>query len=562
MLISLHVKNLALVEEAEVIFTEGLNILTGETGAGKSIIIGSINLALGAKADKDIIRSGADYALIELTFSVDNPEVTELLKSMDLTVEDDGCIVIQRKIMPGRSVSRINGETVTAQGLKNLAGKLLDIHGQHEHQTLLKAANHRDILDSFGTDSLFSLKKELKQKYHDYMEISRKLDKEGLDESARKREMELLLFEIREIEGASLTPGEDEQIEKEYQRMKNAGKIRAAIVTAHGITGYDRAGSAGLEIGRALKEIMTVTAMDGEISSLTAQLKDIDALLNDFNHAAADYLTSLEFDDEKFITTETRLNLLNYLKSKYQASLAGIINLVTEKSERLAVLTDYENYRANLLGERNKLKEELLAKCKQISKIRTELGEFLKNNLIKALFELNFPHIRFETRITIDEESFNTDGYDQVTFMIAPNPGEELKPLNQIASGGELSRIMLALKTLKADIEDKGTLIFDEIDAGISGKTAWKVAERLGLLGKNHQVVCITHLSQIAAMADTHFAIKKEVINDRTITIIEKLSENESINELGRLLGAEDITEAVLSNALEMKELALQFKNN
>jgi len=560
LLISLHVKNLALVEEAEIIFTEGLNILTGETGAGKSIIIGSINLALGAKAEKDIIRSGAEYALVELTFAVSNPEIINLLETMDLPIEDDGYVIIQRKIMPGRSISKINGEAITNTQLKNLAGRLLDIHGQHEHQTLLKAANHREILDSFGAEALLPIKDELKQIYTEYLAVNRELNKEGLEESARKREMELLEFEIREIENASLKIGEDEFIEKEFHRMNNAGKIREAIVSAHCVTGYDRDGSAGSEIGRALKEIMAVAAMDDNLSSLTDQLNDIDALLNDFNRSAADYLSTLEFDDEQFITIENRLNLLNYLKSKYQNTLEGVINLIEEKNTRLSVLADYENYRNGLLDKQEKLSDEILEKCRKISSVRKELAEFLQENLVKALIELNFPHLRFETRIESDEESFNTEGFDQIVFMIAPNLGEELKPLSQIASGGELSRIMLALKTIKAGIEDKGTLIFDEIDAGISGKTAWKVAERLGILGKNHQVICITHLPQIAAMADTHFAIKKDVVNERTLTTIEKMSEKESISELGRLLGGEEITETVLSNAMEMKELALEFK--
>jgi len=556
------VKNLALVEETEVFFTEGLNILTGETGAGKSIIIGSINLALGSKADKDIIRSGAEYALIELTFTIDNPEITALLKTMDLPIEDDGSIILQRKIMPGRSVIRLNGETIPAVQLKSLAGKLLDIHGQHEHQTLLKATNHREILDSFGAESLAPLKNELKQIYHEYKTISSELEKEGLEEAGRKREMELLDFEIREIESASLVIGEDEKIEKEFHKMNNVGKIRKAVANAHGITGYDRAGSAGTDIGRALKEIKAISLMDEELVTLSEQLRDIDTLLNDFNRYAADYLVSLEFDDEKFNAVENRLSHLYNLKNKYQNTIEGIIILAEKKKKRMAVLADYENYRAGLLKKQQELKESILDKCRQISAIREKLGEFLQENLIKALIDLNFPYIRFETAITYDEENFGADGFDQVAFMIAPNPGEELRPLNQIASGGELSRIMLALKTLKADVEDKETLIFDEIDTGISGKTAWKVAERLGILGKGHQVICITHLSQIAAMADTHFAIKKEVINDRTVTKINKLAEKESINELGRLLGAENITDAVLKNALEMKELALKFKNN
>jgi len=560
LLISLHVKNLALIEETEVFFAPGLNILTGETGAGKSIIIGSVNLALGAKADKDIIRSGAEYALIELMFEIKLQEQLDIIRSYDIPIEEDGIVVLQRKVMPNRSMIKINGETVTAAILKKLAGMLLDIHGQHEHQTLLKAANHREILDSFGYEELNPLKNDLKQIFKEYTAINRELNKEENEESARKREQDLLEFEIREIESLNLVIGEDTLLEKEYQRMSNSGKIREAVVFAHGITGYDKDGSAGAEIGRALKEIMAVAAIDGEVNTLTEQLSDIDALINDFNRSAVDYLSALEFDEQKFIITENRLNQLNHIKNKYQTPIAGIIALKEEKKTRLADLSDYDNYRAKISEKAAVLKREIAEKCRQISAIRKKLSVGFKDNMIKALIDLNFPHIRFEAEISSADENISAEGYDNVIFMIAPNPGEALKPLNQIASGGELSRIMLALKTLKADVLDKGTLIFDEIDAGISGKTAWKVAERLAILGKGNQVICITHLPQIAAMADAHFAIKKEVIKERTTTSISKMTEEEIIYELARLLGTENITDAVLTNAGEMKELASKFK--
>lgn len=562
MLISLHVKNLALIEETEVFFSGGLNILTGETGAGKSIIIGSINLALGAKADKDIIRSGADYALIELTFELNRSEQFEFIRKLDIPLEEDKIIVLKRKIMPGRSVIRLNGETVSASQLKNLAGMLINIHGQNEHQALLKTANHREILDSFGSEQLKPLKNELRQLYKEYSALNRDLENENLEESARRREQELLDFEIREIENAALSIGEDIQLEKEYQKMSNSGKIREAVLAAHSITGYDRQDSAGAEIGRALKEVKSVSLMDEDITALAAQLTDIDALLNDFNRTAADYLTTLEFDDEQFRLTENRLNQLNHLKSKYLSSIEGIISLKEEKIARMEVLADYENYRAGLDDRLRALKKKIIGLCLRISEIRRELSLFLQDNMIKALIDLNFSQIRFEVDILSDEADFSPEGFDRVIFMIAPNPGEELRPLNQIASGGELSRIMLALKTLKADVEDKGTLIFDEIDAGISGKTAWKVSERLGILAKNHQVILITHLPQIAAMADSHFVINKDIVNERTITSINKMADKELVNELARLLGSDQITDAVLTNAIEMKELASKFKDN
>ncbi len=560
MLISLHVKNLALIEEEEVYFTEGLNILTGETGAGKSIIIGSINLALGAKADKEYIRSGAEYALVELVFDLQEDTQRELIEAMELPVEEDGTLIIQRKILPSRSVCKVNGETVSAGQLKNLASVLLDIHGQHEHQSLLKPANHKDLLDTFAGEKLLSYKAELRAFYDKYTKIVKELAKEETDEATRQREIDLLHYEIKEIEEAAIQSQEDEQVEKEYQKMRNAGKIREAVVLAHGLTGYENGNGAGEGIGRALREIKNVSGLDEEVLSLTGQLQEIDDLLNDFNRSAANYLSELDFDEETFRQTEDRLNIINHLKNKYGTTISKILEYRDEQEKRLSLLEDYENYKQGLLTQKEQLKEQILQKCKVISEIRNAQGKALAEQMRKALVDLNFPEVRFQVEVESCVEEFGADGYDKVVFMIAPNPGEALKPLQQIASGGELSRIMLALKTVQADKNEIHTLIFDEVDAGISGKTAWKVSEKLGLLGAGHQVICITHLPQIAAMADTHFAITKKVEQERTMTSIQKIDGDDSIYELARLLGSDTITDAVISNAKEMKELAVKSK--
>ena len=564
MLLSLSVKNLALVEEAEVFFDEGLNILTGETGAGKSIILGSINLALGGagRGEKatDIIRSGADHALIELTFQLDDPGQIQAVRELGIFAEDDGILVLSRRIMPGRGSVKINGETINAGQLKSLAGLLLDIHGQHERGTLLKAANHREILDDFGREDLERLKTALKSCHKQYGDISRELEKAAGDATGRERELSLLEFEIKEIEAAALIVGEDEGLEMDYRRMNNAVKIREGLKKAHAITGYDDVASAGAGMGRALKELGAVSTLDGEIEGLAGQLNDIDALLSDFNRALAEYLTALEFDDEQFLAVESRLNLLNHLKVKYAASIEGILAEKEKKCRRVERLLDFAGYRDALRKEQAALREQVLCLCRQISVIRQELAAALAANMRLALHDLNFPHVRFEVQVNADENAPGPEGFDDVVFMIAPNVGEDLRSLHQIASGGELSRIMLALKTIKAGQEDVGTLIFDEIDAGISGKTAWKVAERLAVLAREHQVVCITHLAQIAAMADAHFVIKKDVVGGRTLTTIGKLGDDAAVAELARLLGTQEISEAVLTNAAEMRALAVEFK--
>lgn len=558
MLRSLHVKNLALIDETEVSFTEGLNILTGETGAGKSVIIGSINLALGAKADKEMIRSGAEYALVELVFDVGNERQSRAIQELELPVEE-GQVIIQRKIMPSRSVCKVCGETVTARQLKQLAEILIDIHGQHEHQSLLQAARQLEILDAYAGEELETSKKTLKETYRQYKQVQEELFSSQVDEETRRREISLAEFECKEIEEAALTAGEDEEVEKAYQKMLYAQRIKEAAVNVHGLCGYEDNGMGSL-MGRALKEIRSVSAYDDALQEFEKQLLDMDGLLNDYNRAMAEYLANLEFDAGLFDQTERRLNLLNHLKSKYGSSVEEILSYYERAQETISKYQDYDAYRMELSGKADALKAEVLTRCEEISGIRVKNAHRLSKEMRTALEDLNFDHVAFRIQVTPSEERMGENGYDQVTFLISTNTGEALKELTQVASGGELSRIMLALKTVLAGKDEIETLIFDEIDTGISGRTAWKVSEKMGILGKGHQLICITHLPQIAAMADTHFYIEKQVSNDRAITAIRELEETESVEELARMLGGAQITENVLKNAEEMKDLARKTK--
>lgn len=558
MLESLHVKNLALIEEQEVQFGKGLNILTGETGAGKSIIIGSINLALGAKADREAIRSGAEYALVELVFSL-TEEQKKQIKEMDLTIEEDGTFLLSRKLMPGKSVCRVGGELVSASQLKELSGILIDLYGQHEHQSLLKPITYQKMLDNYAGNDIILYKQRLSEKLQEYRQLQRKLEAQSMDSEQRERQVRLLSFEVEEIEAAGLCP-EDEQVEKQYRRMSNAKKIKETVYQVHAMTGYEGEESAGPIIGHALRELKTVMREDEQAQTLVDQLEDIDALLNDFNRSMAQYLDSLEFDEEEFFQLEERLNVLNHLKSKYGDTIEEIEKALAKKQEELQRLQNYEQYLSSLQQEEKQQKDRVLELCAQISRCRKEAALPLSEKLRQAMVDLNFLDVDFQITVTEKEEAFTQDGYDQVEFLISTNPGESKRPLWQIASGGELSRIMLAFKTVLADKEETGTLIFDEIDTGISGKTAWKVAEKLGKLSKGHQVICITHLAQIAAMADEHFLIEKGVKNERTQTGIRRLSEQESLEELARLLGSGEMTKAVLDNAGEMRKNALEVK--
>lgn len=558
MLQSLHVKNLALIDETEVTFGGGLNILSGETGAGKSIIIGSINLALGAKADKDMIRSGADYALVELVFDVEDPVQVRAIQEMDFPLED-GQLILQRKIMENRSQCKVCGETVTAKQLRQLSEILIDIHGQHEHQSLLKETKQLEILDSYTGSVLSEKKEKLGELYRQYREKCRELSANDTDEETRKRECALAEFECREIEEAALVPGEDAEVERAYQRMSNAKKIEEAAVSAHALCGYEN-GGAGSLIARAIREIRTVSAYDGALQEYEKQLLDIDGLLNDYNREMAEYLAGLEFDAGEFEQTETRLNLLNRLKSKYGNTVEEMLAYRERAAETIEKYRNFDAYRAALEKETEMLKKQALALAGEISALRGENARALSEKMREALLDLNFGQAVFEIRVEPDEERLSENGFDSVRFLISVNPGEPVRELSQVASGGELSRIMLALKTLLADKDEIGTLIFDEIDTGISGRTAWKVSEKMGIIGRAHQLICITHLPQIAAMADVHFVIEKQVENNRSITRIRELAKEESVEELARMLGGDAITESALTNAREMKEMAKKTK--
>lgn len=554
MLTHLHVKNLALIEEAEIDFSEGLNILTGETGAGKSIVIGSVGLALGDKLSRDMLREGADYGLVELVFQVSRESQRKRLLELGVVPEEDQ-VIISRKILDKRSMNRINGETVSLSQLKETASVLIDIHGQHEHQSLLQKKKHLEILDEFSKEELEPVKAELAKAYHRFKELSKKQEEARLDEESRLREISLLEFQLDEIEKAGIVLGEDEELEQQYRRMTHGKRIMEAAGAAYGMTGYEEPQAAGGMIGHALRELQSVASYDEELSPLLEQLSDIDGLLNDFNRDMAEYLTSLEFSGETFYQTEERLNLLNQLKAKYGKTLEQVLAWQEESRERLKRLLDYDAYLLELKEDLEATEEELSKLCDQATMIRKKEAERLCQKIREHLVDLNFLDVSFEMQFEA-LPGYTALGRDDVEFLISVNPGEPMRPLMKIASGGELSRIMLAIKTVLADKDDIDAVIFDEIDVGISGRTAQKVSEKMMLIGKTRQVICITHLAQIAAMADSHYRIEKLVKNGETRTQIRKLKKEEEIEELARILGGAKITDAVMKNAEEMKALA------
>lgn len=556
MLQNLHVKNLALINETEVEFKDGLNILSGETGAGKSIIIGSINLALGEKVQKEMLRDNADTALVELVFYVENPATLEAVRALGIEVEDE-TIILSRKITAGRAIARINGEAVSASKMKEAAALLIDIHGQHEHQSLLSKRKHLEILDLFAKDLLREQKQKLSVCYREYRKLLDELEQSDSDTEERARELSFLEYEVKEIEDANLTLGEDVELEEQFRKYANGKKILDAIHVVQAATAEEDE-SASERISRAVRELAGVSGYDKRVEELENQLTEIDNLLGDFNREVASYLSEEEFDNETYFEIEKRLDFINHLKSKYGNSIEQILESYNSKCERIAVLKNYDEYLNQLLSKINHKKQELTQLSDEVSAIRQKESVVLTNAIRQALMDLNFLDVRFTMEFR--KIDFTENGTDEVEFMISTNPGEPLKPLGKVASGGELSRIMLAIKTVLAENDHIETLIFDEIDSGISGRTAQMVSEKMNELGRSHQIICITHLPQIAAMADTHFLIEKSVENDTTVSHIHELSDEESVQELARMLGGVEITDKVVENAREMKKMAYMKK--
>lgn len=548
MLFHLYVKNLALIDSAQVEFDDGLNILTGETGAGKSIIIGSVNVALGAKASKDLIRQGCDSAYVELVFSVTDEKKRKELERLDVYPDDDNLIIISKKIMPARSIGKINGETVTSARLREITGLLIDIHGQHEHQSLLYHARHLEILDEYGKSRTAGLKLHIAQKYREYTELKKKLESLNLNQEQRIREMDFCRFEIDEIENAALRPGEEEECQSVYRRFANSKKLTEGLAFAYEAVSTE-------EISKALRAVDDAMKYDDSIAGIRDQLYDVDSLLSDLTRDISACMEELTFDGEAFSQVEERLDLIRNLESKYGKTIDDVLVSLEEKKQKLEELENYDLLRLQTEKALELAEKALEKDSGELSGLRREIAEELTEKIEDSLKELNFLDVKFQMEFR-RLDHYTPGGYDEAEFMISTNPGEPVRPLGMVASGGELSRIMLAVKTVLAETDDIPTLIFDEIDTGISGRTAQMVSEKLRVIANSHQVICITHLPQIAAMADSHFEIRKTVEEGRTATTIRPLDREQMTEELARLLGGAEITDTVRQNAREMKALA------
>ena len=554
MLRSLHIKNLAIVDETDIVFGPGLNVLTGETGAGKSILLGGILLGLGGRVQKHLLPENGAPTIVELCFEVPDAGTLDALRALGIHPEDDGTILIRRRIEEGRSTLRVNDETFTAGAVREAAGLLLDLYGQEEHESLRGTKKQLALIDEYGGTALLKLRAETGKAYAAMKDAAAKTEALSIGEEERQRRIDLLRFETEEIRNADIRPGEEAQLEDEMRLLSHAEKISEAAGTAYALSGYE-SGAGGDSVGKALLAMERVREYSEELASLTDELAEIDSLLNDFNRDLSGFLDTFGVDEERYAEVTQRLDEIRHLTRKFGGSEESVLRALDEKDEELAQLETLDEAREAAQKQMNAAKQRLAEQAAALTEERKRSAEAFSAAVIRELSDLNFPKVDFAAELR-QEGPVRADGADSAELMISLNPGSGRKPLKDTVSGGELSRIMLAVKAIFAQKEEAGTLFFDEIDAGISGRTAQKVAEKLCKVAKERQVLCITHLPQIAAMANQHFLIEKETGENYTHSGIRLLKEEETVLELARMIGGTAVTEQVIRSAQEMKALS------
>lgn len=552
MIENLSVRNFALIKEAHIDFKDGLNVLTGETGSGKSILLGSLNLALGMRANKDVIRDDNDETSVTMSFNVTDNELLEYFKSLDISIED-GRIVIYRKISHDKNVVKINDEPCTLLKLRSVTERLIDVYGQHDGEDLRKNSKHIEFLDTFIGNDVTKAKKELTKYYNELSEIEDKLLSFNLDERMKLREIDLLKYEIEELTNANIKDGEEEELSDKFKVASGAKNIIQNLSAAIDLLQNS-------DLSKALRELKDACKIDNSLDNIYSSLVDADSIISDSIKELDKKMDFYDVDEKELKNMEDRLDQIRSILSKYNNSLEAANNELKAKNERLEVLNNYDLEKEKAEAEYKKCKDNLYKAASNLSEIRNKYKQAFEEKIIDELKDLGFIDIKFDISINKKTE-VTKDGIDDVVFYVSLNTGEKLKPLSEIASGGELSRIMLSIKTVLSNNYGTETLVFDEIDSGISGITASKVATKLNKIARNHQVILITHLPQIAAMADSHYVIEKKVNDGRTITSINELDDDGMINEIGRLISSSgELTDKVIANARELKESAMSEK--
>lgn len=538
MITNLHIKNIGIIDDLEIDLNKGMNVLTGETGAGKTLIIDSISIICGGRFSKEMIRKGENHSYVELCMYVPN-DVNSI----------DGNIIITREIYNnGRNMCKINGRLVTVAELKNFMSNYIEIHGQNDNQKLLDSRTHIKYLDNFSGEEIFQLKNEYKEKYQRYNEIRRELKNNYGDEKEKQRKLDLLRYQLNEIQEARLKDGEESELEERSKLIRNSEKIAKNLSEAEMAIGENTIDL----IGNAIRALEKIGNIDRKYEETTTSLKDIYYGIQEISSNLSGYLSDIEFDEQEREEVETRLDIIDNLKRKYGNNIEEILKYADEIADEIKKIENVDEYNNKLKNEQKQIEKEMTKIAEKISKIRKENAEELNKKINKELEDLEMKNAKINVKVEYKIEQFFEDGKDQVGIYIKTNVGENESELTKIASGGEMSRIMLAIKKVLAEVDKMPVMIFDEIDTGISGKAAKSVANKMRSISKNHQVLCISHLAPIAAMADYNYFISKKVENDRTCTSIKLLNEQEVLCEIARISSGE-INDVTLQYANELR---------
>jgi len=554
-LLQLEIENIAIIDRLNIALEPGFNVLTGETGAGKSILIDSINALLGSRVSRELIRSGAEKATVQGLFSKP-PAVDTVLEAFGIDTGDDDTLLISRTITEsGKNICRINGTLVTVAMLREIGQRLIDVHGQHDNQSLLRVETHIQLLDLFAGERLFAVKSAYQQELGELKSCQARLKELAGEGKERERLMDTLRYQIDEIRQAALYAGEDEELEKQSRFLAHAEDIVSAFNTEYqAIRGQDEDDAGALDkVQWALDALRRVEEIDASYASICAALEDISEQLSDLSREIRHTRDSTEYDPNRHKAVEERISLIQVLKRKYGETIPDILAYAENAAKRLDELEHNEELIASIKERMKVLEASMTEKCREMNRLRVQAGNRLAEGIMKQLQDLEMPKTVFKVAVnSVPDLGFTADGTDQVEFLFSPNPGEPPKPLSRIASGGEMSRVMLAVKAMLADMDSIPTLIFDEIDTGVSGKAATSVGEKLLALSAKHQVLCVTHHAQIASLAHHHLLVTKEIQDDRTITTVRRLEGRDREDEITRLLSGEHATEAAKSLAREL----------
>ncbi|WP_195962619.1 DNA repair protein RecN [Clostridium tyrobutyricum] len=557
MLLQLNINNFALIENLTVSFGVGFNVLSGETGAGKSILIDAINYIIGNKFNRDLIRIGEKKTFVEAVFTIENPKTKEILISKEIEFEEDLLIISRETFQSGRSIAKVNGKSILLAELKDITCTILDIHGQHENQNLLLWENHINYVDDYGEDSIKALIENYSENYKNLYEIKNKINRLSGNNGDRKKISDFLKYQIDEINSANLKEEEENELNKKFKLLSSSEKINNTLNNCYTnlYSGFENKKSIQDELGNIIKDISSIKNIDNKIENIHKLLEDAYYNIEESVDEIRSIIANNSYDEKELEYINNRLYEISGYKKKYGNTIKDILEYRKKISNEYKEIIDSEDIINELKKSQYIVQEKLKIQARKIHVERCNVSKVLENKVKDELKFIGLEKSIFKIKIDL-QDKFMENGMDIVQFYISTNPGQPLKPLEKIVSGGELSRIMLALKTVFVDKDKISSVIFDEIDTGISGRIAQRTAEKMYAISKKHQVLCVTHLPQIAAISDTHYLVLKDVHNNNTYTRIKKLNNEEKEHELAKILGGSEVTEITLAHAKELIKMA------